>query len=501
MNMKRMRTSISSQRGYALIYMCVVLAVLLIFTGLAVDTGRAYVVKAQLSKAVDGAALAAARNLNSGNPRAEAVTVFRANFPAGYLGTLSSTDPTSDPNFFKSTVNSTTGVNTVTVNATAVLPTTFMKLASFNQVNVSAMGEATRRMVDLSLVIDVSASIGSKWTAVRDAARVFINAFDKNNDRVALLTFSNGVSVLDAMPSSRGFDKAKVYSDVPNTLPGGSTNMVEGLYRGWDELRSVPTGQQSGLRVIVLFTDGASNSVPGNYDAAPGQGRTIRTYDFPKVLPDPDNQTHDAPTIAGLYATNTANSASAPKINGNNGSDMVTPSNWDQKCLTAADFNDVKCSSVVKYLPSASYHANHRSSGIPTSFPFLSNSLKVNGTVQSTARPLRDINTSLNRYPTEVYNINNAARNLVEIIANAARSDTGDYPIRIYVIGMGELVRYKLGTRKEMSEEILKRIANDVTSPDFNETQLEGKYYFAKDAADVGPAFQALQNQIIRLSK
>ena len=45
-------------RGYTLIYMSVVLAVLLIFTGLAVDTGRAYVVKAQLSKAVDGAALA-----------------------------------------------------------------------------------------------------------------------------------------------------------------------------------------------------------------------------------------------------------------------------------------------------------------------------------------------------------------------------------------------------------------------------------------------------------
>ena len=69
------------------------------------------------------------------------------------------------------------------------------------------------------------------------------------------------------------------------------------------------------------------------------------------------------------------------------------------------------------------------------------------------------------------------------------------------MIGMGELVRYKLGTRKEMSEEILKRIANDITSPDFNETQLEGKYYFAKTAADVGPAFQALQNQIIRLRK
>jgi len=99
------------------------------------------------------------------------------------------------------------------------------------------------------------------------------------------------------------------------------------------------------------------------------------------------------------------------------------------------------------------------------------------------------------------YNINNAARNLVEIIANAARNDAGDYRIRIYTIGMGQLVPLQLGTRMETSESILKRMANDSTSPDFNPAQLEGKYYYAQTAADVGPAFQQLQNQILRLSK
>ena len=105
------------------------------------------------------------------------------------------------------------------------------------------------------------------------------------------------------------------------------------------------------------------------------------------------------------------------------------------------------------------------------------------------------------KYPAEVYNINNAARNLVEIIANEARNDTGDYRIRIYTIGMGQLVPLQLGTRMETSESILKRMANDRTSLDFNSAQLEGKYYYAQTAADVGPAFQALQNQILRLSK
>ena len=66
---------------------------------------------------------------------------------------------------------------------------------------------------------------------------------------------------------------------------------------------------------------------------------------------------------------------------------------------------------------------------------------------------------------------------------------------------MGALVRYNLGTIPETSESILMRVANDKTSPDYNSAQLAGKYYFAATAADVGPAFQALQNEIIRLSK
>ena len=493
--MKTLRAKLKNDRGYALIYLSIMLAVLLIFTGLAVDSGRAYVVKAQLSKAVDGAALAAARNLNSGDPRAQAVLVFRANFPPGYFGTTTTTDPITDPNFFSSSVDPVTGINTVHVQASTTLPTTFIQLANINEVQVSALGEATRRMVDISIVLDVSGSIGSKWGAVRDATRTFIDSFDARNDRVSLLTFGNGAQVLDPMPSARGFDKVKVKADVPSTLPGGSTNMVEGLYRGWDELRSVPTGSQSGLRVIVLFTDGASNSVPGSYDVKPGLGRALRTYDFPKNSPDPDSQTWDAPHITGIYDTQGgAQDTTVPVID-------VVPSNWNNKCLVASDFTNVNCPNSAKYLPLKSYHA-YRRAGTPNSFDLMSNTLKVDGTTQSAARPLRDQDPATLRYPAEVWNINNSARNLIEIIADAARGDKGgDYPIRIYTIGMGELVRYKLGTRKEMSEDILKRMANDKRSLDFNNTQLEGRYFFAQTADDVGPAFQQLQNQLIRLTK
>ncbi len=156
----------------------------------------------------------------------------------------------------------------------------------------------------------------------------------------------------------------------------------------------------------------------------------------------------------------------------------------------------------LQYLPNSSAHTHHRSAGIPTSFALQCNALKVNGVAQSTKRGLRNYNTTVGKYPAEVFNIRNAATNLTEIIADAARSDaTGDHKIRIFTIGMGGLVKMNLGTIPETSESVLMRVANDKKSPDYNPNQLEGKYYYAQTAADLGPVFQQLQNQIIRLSK
>jgi len=197
---------------------------------------------------------------------------------------------------------------------------------------------------------------------------------------------------------------------------------------------------------------------------------------------DPDNQTHANPHIDGLYHAETG--AASPAYS-----------------LTTA-WNSTQTIPQVPFLPLTSKHFFHRSSGIPDNFPLQTNAIKVDGQPQNTRRALRNWNAGAGRFPAEVWNINNSARNLLEIIANEARNDAGgDYQIRIYTIGMGELVRYDLGTRPEKSEDILKRIANDASSPDFNDGQLEGKYYFAQTEADVMPAFQALQNQIIRLSK
>jgi hypothetical protein len=219
--------------------------------------------------------------------------------------------------------------------------------------------------------------------------------------------------------------------------------------------------------------------VPGNY-LGDGSSKGLRTYDFPQNPGDTHGQTWDRPHITGLFEAQSG--AQGPPV------DIQVP--W----------NSTTTAPGVPLLPLKSFHAHGRA-GTPTAFPLQSTTLTVNGRRQSAVRPLSDQDPTTGRYPTEVRNINNAARNLVEIVADAARSDSGDYRIRIFTIGMGQLVRLALGTVPETSESMLQRIANDKSSPDFNPAQLEGKYYYAETAEDVGPAFQNIQAQIIRLSK
>ena len=480
--MTRSVRTLTSESGVAMVQLAVFLPMLVLFTGLAVDSGRAYVVKAQLSKAVDGAALSAARNLNGGNPKGEAAKVFRANFPSNFMGATDVTDPSTASDFYEMHTDEDTGVHVVTIKATARVPTTFMRLGNFDEMTVGSSSEATRRLVDLSLVLDVSGSIGPAWPAVRDAARSFIEAFDKNGDRMALVTYSYGARVLDPMPAGFGFDKDKLKGDVPNSLPGGTTSMAEGLYRGWDEVRSVSSGQQAGLRVIVLFTDGSGNVFPGFLDTS-GIAKGVFSGDFPKVLQDPNSATTNTPAIQGLFQTETG--SQSPSWN-------FSPPNWES---TSTSMN-------LRYLPNSSAHTHNRSAGMPGSFPLQSNALTVNGVAQNAKRGLRNFNATAGKYPAEVFNIRNAATNVTEIIADAARNDeSGDHRIRIFTIGMGQLVKMNLGTIPETSESVLMRVANDKRSPDYNSSQLEGKYYYAQTAADLGPVFQQLQNQIIRLSK
>ncbi len=151
------------------------------------------------------------------------------------------------------------GSNVIDVSSTAVIDTTFMKVAGFNNMTVRSSGQAARRLVDMSFVIDKSGSIGSDWPQVQSAATDFVESFDDTQDRIALIMYSSNTVVFDPINTSRGFNKSSLTgTHCRRHFCWISLQSSEGLYRGWDELRRVPSGSQSGLRVIVLFTDGVS---------------------------------------------------------------------------------------------------------------------------------------------------------------------------------------------------------------------------------------------------
>jgi len=112
------------------------IAVLMVFVGMAIDYGRAYVAKTTLAKAVDAAALTAMKDVNLGTGTlpncsltsgagAAALEAFNVNFNS--VPNLSVSAPT--PNIcFSTDVNSNTIVN---VNATAAINTYFIRIADF----------------------------------------------------------------------------------------------------------------------------------------------------------------------------------------------------------------------------------------------------------------------------------------------------------------------------------------------------------------------------------
>ena len=461
---------------------------LLLFTGLAVDGGRAYVVKAQLTKAVDGAALGAARKPEQRAIRsAEAIADLQGELSARLVSARLGGDRSDGAGLLQFNGGRTaTGVNIVTVTATADAADDVHEARELRPGH--RLEHRSRRPGAWSTCRWSStcrARSGRQWTAVRDAARTFINSFDANGDRVALLTFGNGARCSTQMPSTRGFNKAKVVR----------RRAEHAARRQHDD----------GRRAVSRVGRAARRCRPGSSPACAssccsptarrtacrasrtrrGAAKGLRTYDFPKNAGDPDGQTWDSPHIDRPLRH--ADAARSPARS---------------TCQVRVELVDDGADRPTRCCRSRSCHAHGRA-GIPTSFPLQSTTLTVNGRRQDVDRArLRDQNAATGRYPAEVCNINNAARNLRRDHRQRGaqrRRRLQDPHLHDRHGRAGALhARHHAGDVGRHPEAHRQRQRPRRTS---TRRSSKGKYYYAKTAADVGPAFQGIQNQIIRLSK
>ena len=489
--MKRLREELKGQEGIALFYTATLIVVMLAFIGVAIDLGRGYIVRMHLAKAVDGAALAGSRKVGIGSETdviAEVEKYFSANFPDNYLGT-EWPNPSDKVNVVV-TYDSPTGTYTINVDSQATLETSFMKIANWTDITIGSSAEATTRMVDLSFVIDRSGSLDSVWEEVQDATVQFVDYFDEDRDRVSLTMFSTSTEVLEPINTpGRGFSKEDINDHIYDIDADGFTATSEGLYQGWNQLRLVPLAEQSGMRVIILFADGSPNSFAALFDEEDeGMIHGVESGDeFPRKAGMGTNQ----PQVWCLYEPYGTEE------------EYVWPTDGDEPDYASEEppfynFTYDEPDKISYLSGGVSFHIpqGSASSGIPTSFPLF------DPTVNPLARALTEEDSD-GDFPNHPQNANNAARNLLEIIANEVRADTsGKYPIRIYTLGLGDILNENMGSIGETGASILRRVANQqADNPFYDSTQLEGKYYYAGDTDQLNAAFREVASQITRLSQ
>jgi Flp pilus assembly protein TadG len=285
----------SREKGIAVYLTAFFLLAMIPIVGLAVDGGLAFVVRARLSAAADSAALAAGRGINlagtvaqaQAQATAQATAFFNANFPSGYLNT--STVPSTriiTPTFTVNTDSggNQTGVMTISMFVQVQAPTYFMRWLGVPSLTINDTGTATRKNLVLELVLDKSASMGTRDTPV-GTQPASINASSSSCEAMvySTLQFLKYFSPYDTL-GEISFD-ATVYDDnnagndgsyaasqnywesgasgMANSISyiqcGSNTNTTAGLYKAYQDIKAV--NQKLAQNVIVLFTDGVPNGV------------------------------------------------------------------------------------------------------------------------------------------------------------------------------------------------------------------------------------------------
>jgi Flp pilus assembly protein TadG len=242
--------------GQILVIYAIVLPVLLVAMGIAIDFGFAYVARAGLSKAADAAALAAMRNINLG--QATAIQVGQSAFNANYFPVPGNSAPTVNISFATDAASETL----VNVTATSTYNTAFLRLLpGLKTLTISTAAQVTRPKLIMSLILDRSGSMNLNGgaQALPSSVSNFLSYFDNNIDNVAEISYA-WLSSVD-VPMQTGF-QGPINNAVSRLNFNGGTYSTGGLNDGLTQIDNVPVvAGENVVKVAVFFTDGWANTV------------------------------------------------------------------------------------------------------------------------------------------------------------------------------------------------------------------------------------------------
>ena len=480
----------SRRKGFAIMLTALMMVWVIPMVGLVIDVGIMYSIKARLSAACDAAALAAARSLSTGvalldqeaAAKNRAETFFKANFP---LGTLETADRHVDVTVHETEAK----VRTIRVSGSAAAPVYFMQMLGSARTIVSALGEASRRDINIMLSLDRSGSLQTSGACddLEDASRAFVGLFANGRDRVGFMTW--GASYRVDYPPTQYFKQSPSASEELDKLyPGGCngwTGSAQGLWKAYEQI--VAVSEPGSLNVIVFFTDGKPNTIAADWNVrtdSGGPGGASTCWDW----------IHNV--AAGDAAWNPANQAYRG---------WVDPNGRGIKQLLAGPIPAVDDPGMVT-IPEgfgppekdASADCRYRTTGRATNdvlYPekdLYGNRLvtgykpvQVHAGGQGNGRVRED----------DAASRGNAAINAVDDAAKRIREKTlnSNVSVVVHVIGLGDL-----GADQH---ELLKRIANASDSPIHDTNAPTGLYLVAPSASQLDDAFQKVASEVLRLSK
>jgi len=197
-------------------------AVLVGLIGITVDFTRAQMLRAQMQNAVDGAALAAARDVMTDAEREEAVLAY-FNAEMGELAANAVLTINDDPDS-----------NAVTIGARMPMPLSIARIVRDEDwvLHVSSDAERSGVNVEVALVLDVTGSMsGQRIIDLRTAATDLVDTVIREQQtpyysKVALVPYSMGVNVGEYADEARGDIVAPADVDGAAWAAGAARNIT-----------------------------------------------------------------------------------------------------------------------------------------------------------------------------------------------------------------------------------------------------------------------------------
>jgi Flp pilus assembly protein TadG len=489
----RSQTARRGERGIVLVlYALMMLFIVVPVVGLAIDAGIMYLIKGKLQTAVDGAALGAARSLAANVPLADqetnagtaGIANYHANFPNTWMGVTPVNDPTVDWS------QSTASTAVVQITGSVAAPTWFMRILGFNSVNVQATSTATRRNLNVILVVDRSASLqdeGNCPILIADAQSFVANSFVEGRDQVGLVTFGTSYNYDFALNTTF---KSSLTTDLSNLRCEGFTNAAAGFTTGVNALLANTTNNQFALNVIVFFTDGEPNTMTFGVNPSTNAASSSSTYYPLAVSTSSTCNPHTAgTTVSGVIAGD---------VTYNIWGGVLQWYNSGIGNLTNSDLNVVTTPSGCAFSSSDLGSGNNPSfrndiTSLPSHDAFgdaLTTTWATNGSF-----PYSVSLTGSGWYAQQ--NLENAGINALDNAAQNARiaAAAATMPYVVYTIGLNPTIYGSI------NQALLQRMANDPASPVYQTTYTAGKFYYVPSAGQLGQAFAAIASDILRIAQ